>query len=74
MDLKKKKKFRFSLVMLSDLVAGDRFHFPGNKIVFTFDRYSEDEKGYIYFKDRDYKEKIKKRDLEVIFLRNSIKN
>ena len=69
MDLKKLKKCRFDKVILSDLVSGDRFHFTTNKTAFTFERYSEDEKGYIYFKDGDYKEKIKKHDLAVIFLR-----
>lgn len=68
------QKRRFDSVSLSDLVAGDRFHFPENKTVFEFKYYSESESGYIYKKDGDAKEKFKKRDLEVIYLRNSKKN
>ena len=74
MDQKKKmnsqQMHRFDSVLLSDLVAGDRLHFPKNKVVFEFKYYSEFENGYIYKKDGEAKEKIKKRDFEVIFLRN----
>ena len=68
---KKIQKRRFSSVMLSDLAEGDRFHFPGNKTVFEFIHYSKLERGFIYKKDFDRYNKIKKKDLEVIFLRNN---
>lgn len=67
---KTKEKKRFDLVHFSELIAGDRFHFPGKKFVFEFEKYSEEEKCFIYFKDGDSKEKVKKTDLPVIFLRN----
>lgn len=67
--MKKKKKCR-SNCMLSDLEKGDRFHFFKNKILYEFERYSEDEKGWIFFKDGHYKESIRKTDCGVKFLRN----
>jgi len=63
-------KRRFQTMMLSDLEEGDRFRVSGTAGVFTFDRYSEKEKCWIYKKDGDPKEKMKKNDFAVVFLRN----
>lgn len=70
MDGIKKKKRHFDMVMLSELEDGDRFHFLNNKDVYTFDRYSKNEKGWLFTKDGNYKETIRKSDCKVKFLRN----